>query len=210
MQPLKIAVLISGSGSNLQTLIDYSKKEDFGGKIEIVISNRKNAFGLERAKKENIKTEHISIKDYPIVEEFDFKLLEVLQKNEIDLVVLAGYLRVISGSVIKKYKNRIINIHPSLLPAFGGEGYYGLNVHQAVIERGCKISGATVHFVDEGTDTGPIILQESIYVGYDWDAQKLQQEVLKVEHNILPKAVKLYCNKQLEINKSRVIVKEKK
>ncbi|MDO4778321.1 MAG: phosphoribosylglycinamide formyltransferase [Tissierellia bacterium] len=208
MESKRIAVLISGSGSNLQSLIDAQKNRFFNGEICLVVSNRKSAYGLERARLNNIRSINISIAQYPTVQEFDNFLLQILEEEKIDLIVLAGYLRFVSDIIVKKFKNRIVNIHPSLLPSFGGEGYYGIRVHEAVIERGCKLSGATVHFVDESHDTGPIIFQKAIEVCQDWDAEELQRQVLKIEHEILPLAVKYYCDDKLLVKDHRVYIKE--
>ena len=168
---LKVAVLVSGGGTNLQAIID--KIEDGAiqnAKIEVVISNKQDAYALERAKKHGIKGECISPKNYDSREAFNQALLEALQQHDIDLVVLAGYLVIIPKNVVAAFKNRIINIHPSLIPSFCGDGFYGLHVHEAVLARGVKVTGATVHFVDDGTDTGPIILQKAVYV---------QEEILR-------------------------------
>ncbi|NLW52599.1 MAG: phosphoribosylglycinamide formyltransferase [Tissierellia bacterium] len=207
MSSIKIAVLVSGSGSNLQSLIDKQGK-DFNGEISLVISNIKDAYALERARNHGIKAQYISRKYYTNPREFDQRLLEILLENEIDLVVLAGYLKIITDVLVDRFENRIINIHPSLLPSFGGKGYYGIKVHEAVLERGCKVSGATVHFVDNGADTGPIICQESLNIDQKWDANELQKQVLKIEHEILPKAVKLFCEDRLVVENNRVYIKE--
>lgn len=207
MQYKRIAVLVSGSGSNLQALIDNQKKI-FNGEIVLVFSNIKKAYALERARNYNIDTAYLSKKDFDSAEEYDKKLVEILEEHEIDLIVLAGYLRIITPVLIEKYKNRIINIHPSLLPSFGGVGFYGIHVHQKVIERGCKVTGVTVHFVDEEADTGPIILQKTIDINQDWTSEDLQKEVLKIEHIILSEAVKLFCDDKLMIKDKRVFIKE--
>lgn len=148
---LNIAVLISGGGSNLQSIIDGCESGYINGIVKLVISNKDNVYGLERARKHNIKT---------FVEKEDEKIIDLLNKENIDLVVLAGYLKIISPKFVEAFRNKIINIHPSLIPAFCGEGYYGKKVHESVINYGAKLSGATVHFVDEGADTGPIIMQK--------------------------------------------------
>ena len=156
---LKIAVLVSGGGTNLQAIIDSMENGSItNAQIDVVISNNKNAYALERAKKHKIESLCISPKDYENRQLFHEALLRVLEERKVDLIVLAGYLVVIPEIMIQKYRNRIINVHPSLIPAFCGTGYYGLKVHEGVLARGVKVTGATVHFVDEGTDTGPIIL----------------------------------------------------
>ncbi|NLJ57798.1 MAG: phosphoribosylglycinamide formyltransferase [Tissierellia bacterium] len=208
MPQTKIAVLISGSGSNLQSIIDKINSGKIKGEIAVVISNKKDAYGLERARKNNIPAIYINYKDYPDYEKFNQAIIEELEKRAIDLVVLAGYLKILSKDFIEKYKNRIINVHPSLIPSFCGKGYYGIKVHQAAIDYGVKISGASVHFVDKGADTGPIIIQEAVEVSNEDNAQTLQQKILKIEHKILPLAVKYYCEGKIEIRGRKVIIKE--
>jgi phosphoribosylglycinamide formyltransferase-1 len=203
--PKKIAVLLSGGGTNLQSLIDNIG--DINAKIDIVISNRKVAYGLERAKLNNIDTLYINQKDYESVEAFNDEIINELTKRNIDLVVLAGYLKILSKRFIETYKNRIMNVHPSLIPSFCGNGFYGLRVHEEVINYGVKISGATVHFVTDDTDAGPIILQDSVQVDDNDTAESLQKKVLQIEHTLLPKAVKLFCEEKLHIENRKVIVK---
>lgn len=190
---LKIGVLISGGGTNLQALIDNIEEGNIDGEISLIVSNREDAYGLERGRLAGIETMYLDPKKYDTPEEYDLKLIEEFKKREIDLIVLAGYLRILTKTFIGEFKGKIINIHPSLIPSFCGDGYYGDRVHRAVLEYGCKITGATVHFVDEGTDTGPIILQEVIRVEEDDDVDSLKQKVLNIEHKILSKAVKLFC-----------------
>lgn len=193
---VKIAVFISGSGTNLQSLIDAQNDSQFNGKIKLVISNRKKAYGLERAKNAGIKA--LCIKDEKV-------LLNVLQEEKIDLIVLAGYLAIISDELIKHYKNKIINIHPSLIPSFCGEGYYGIHVHEHAYKRGVKVSGATVHFVSNEVDGGPIILQRSIDISDCNSPEEIQEKILyNVEHKILVDAVKLYCDNKIKIEDERV------
>lgn len=197
----KIAVLVSGGGTNLQAIID--KIEDGtirNTKIEIVISNKKDAYALERAANHNIEGICIAPKEYESREAFGQALLDVLKKREIDLMVLAGYLVIIPESIIANYPNKIINIHPSLIPSFCGDGFYGLHVHKAVLERGNKVTGATVHFVDEGTDTGPIILQKAVYVQEEDTPEILQKRVMEeAEWKILPEAIDLIANNKIEV-----------
>lgn len=187
MRELRIAVLVSGSGSNLQSIIDAVENHTLTSQIVSVISNKEDAFGLERAKTHHIPAYFINPKE----EGYDEKLLARLQEDQVDLVVLAGYLKIVDANLIKAYRGRIINIHPSLLPKFGGKGYYGIRVHEAVLAAGESESGATVHFVDEGVDTGKTILQKTVPV-YETDTpQLLQQRVLhEVEHKILVEAIK--------------------
>ncbi|MBF7096924.1 phosphoribosylglycinamide formyltransferase [Alkalibacter mobilis] len=197
---VRIAVLVSGGGSNLQSLID--KIHGTYGEIVLVASNRKNAYGLERAKKAGIAAQVVSGEDY------DEKLEALLREKEVDLVVLAGYLKKISPELVGRYKNKIINIHPSLIPSFSGEGCYGLKVHEMAVEYGVKISGATVHFVDENMDTGAIIAQRAVEVDWNDTPESLQAKVLKIEHEILAEAVKNYCLEKITVNGRIVAVKE--
>lgn len=196
---LNIAVLISGGGSNLQSIIDGCESGYINGIVKLVISNKDNVYGLERATKHNIKT---------FVEKEDEQIIDLLNKENIDLVVLAGYLKIISPKFVEAFRNKIINIHPSLIPAFCGEGYYGKKVHESVINYGAKLSGATVHFVDEGADTGPIIMQKSVEVKFDDTPQSLSERVLTVEHEILKESVRLYCDNKLTVNGRGVIVND--
>ena len=205
---LKIAVLISGSGSNLQAIIDEIEKGNIKGKIEIVISNNKNAYGLQRAKKHNIEAIYLSKEDYPSADDFDDEIIKKLKAKEIDLVVLAGYLKILTTKFIKTFENRIINIHPSLIPAFAGEGYYGHHVHQAAVKKGVKYSGATVHFVNEEVDGGYIIEQETVKVLFDDTAETLAKKVLEVEHKILVKVVKAFCEGKIKIIDEKIFMEE--
>ncbi len=207
---LRVAVLVSGGGTNLQAIIDAIES----GKItntELVgvISNNKNAYALERAKKHGIPAECISPKNFETRAEFNRVLLEKLNELQVDLVVLAGFLVVIPEEMIRVYRNRIINIHPSLIPAFCGTGYYGLKVHEAALARGVKIVGATVHFVDEGTDTGPIILQKAVEVEEEDTPKILQQRVMEqAEWKILPQAIDLIANGKIKVTEGRVSIKK--
>lgn len=203
---LRLAVLVSGGGTNLQALIDQinqSKLEDVS--IEVVVSSRKDAFALDRARQHGIKSTAITRKDYPDPEQFEQALLAQLKQNRIDLVVLAGYLLILPRNIVKKYSNRIINVHPSLIPSFCGDGYYGLKVHEAVLNRGVKVTGATVHFVDEGTDTGPIILQKAVNVQEGDTPEILQQRVMEeAEWFLLPEAVRLISQGKIIVENNRV------
>lgn len=196
---LKIGVLVSGSGTNLQAIIDAIKQNNIIAEIVVVISDKKNAFGLQRAINENIPAIFISKKQAGSIENFNAEIVNTLKDHLVDLVVLAGYLSILSHHFISTYRNRIINIHPSLIPSFCGNGFYGIKVHEAAIKQGVKISGATVHFVDEGTDTGAIILQKAVEVLPLDTAETLQQRILKLEHELLPLAVKLFCENRLQI-----------
>ena len=196
---VKIGVLISGGGANLQAVIDGCKNKSINGEVRVVISNKENAYGLERARNHNIKA---------ICEKDEDKIIEVLKENEIELVILAGYLKIVSPKLVNEYRNKIINIHPSLIPAFCGKGYYGKKVHQGVIDYGAKVTGATVHFVDEGADTGPIIMQKTVEVKQDDDIKKLAKRVLEVEHEILTKSISMFCENKLTVNGRRVYIND--
>lgn len=187
MSGLRLGVLVSGSGSNLQSIIDAVEAGNLKSEIVCVLSNKEQAFGLERARKHRIPAYFINPKEA----DYDVKVLNCLQEHDVELVVLAGYLKIVDANMIEVYKGRMINIHPSLLPKFGGKGYYGIKVHEAVLAAGEKESGATVHFVEVGIDTGEIILQEKVPV-YETDIpDELQKRVLhEVEHKILVKAIK--------------------
>lgn len=208
MPQVKIGVLISGSGTNLQSLIDNVESGSIKGVISLVISNKKDVYGLERAKQHNIHAIYLNAKDYENFDKYNDALIEELKNHGVELVVLAGYLKILTSKFIEEYRNRIINIHPSLIPSFSGKGYYGIKVHEAVIDYGVKISGATVHFVDEGADTGPIIIQEAVEVKSDDTAVTLQQKILQIEHKILPLAVKYYSEGKIQISGRKIKIKE--
>lgn len=193
---LNIAVLVSGGGTNLQALIDAEKNGIIkSGKITAVVSNKADVYALERAKKAGIKACVISKKDCKDNDEFNRKLCDYMKSENIDLVVMAGFLAIVGGVFLKEYKNRIINIHPSLIPSFCGDGFYGLKVHQAALDYGVKVTGATVHFVNEITDGGKIILQKAVYIKSDDTAETLQRRVMEdAEWKILPEAVEMYCS----------------
>lgn len=196
---LRIGILVSGGGTNLQAVIDAIENGTVTNtELVVVISNNANAYALERAKKHGILAECISPKNYETRELFYAALMERMEGFQLDLIVLAGFLVNIPASMVAKYPNRIINIHPSLIPSFCGKGFYGLRVHEKVLEKGCKVTGATVHFVDEGTDTGPIILQKAVCVLEEDTAESLQKRVMKeAEWKILPEAIDLIANDRL-------------
>lgn len=196
---VKIGVLISGGGTNLQAVIDGCENKSINGKVKVVISNKEDAYGLERARNHKITA---------ICEKDENKIIEILKENEVELVILAGYLKIVSPKLVNEYRNKIINIHPSLIPAFCGKGYYGEKVHQGVIDYGAKVTGATVHFVDEGADTGPIIMQKTVEVKQDDDAKKLAERVLEVEHEILTKSISMFCENKLTVNGRRVYIND--
>ncbi len=209
MQKVKIGVLISGGGTNLQAIIDAIENGHINGEIVVVISDREGAFGLERAEKHGIAGITINRKDYKNKDEFFNILMDKLEEYKVELIVLAGFLTILSQGFVERFKNRIINVHPALIPAFCGDGYYGEKVHKAVLDYGVKISGATVHFVDEKADAGPVILQEAVTVSEDDTVDTLAARVLKVEHKILPEAVRLYCEGKLTIDGRKVEIKRK-
>ena len=207
---LKLAVLVSGGGTNLQAIIDsMADGRITNAEISVVISNNKNAFALERAKKNGIPAVCISPKDYETRDAFNEALLAKIQSYEADLIVLAGCLVVIPEIMVNAYPNRIINIHPSLIPAFCGTGYYGLKVHEGVLQRGAKVTGATVHFVDKGTDTGPIILQKAVEVRQGDTPKALQQRVMEeAEWKIMPEALHLIANGKIHVDEENHVVIE--
>lgn len=198
---LRVAVLVSGGGTNLQAILDaVDSRKITNASIELVISNKENAYALERAKNHQIESKCVSPKNYDTREMFSQAMIDLLQSHQIDLVVLAGYLVILPVQLIREYKNRIINIHPSLIPSFCGDGFYGLKVHEGVLNRGVKVTGATVHYVDEGTDTGPIIMQKAVYVKADDTKESLQKRVMEeAEWNILPEAIDLIANDKIEV-----------
>ncbi|MCR4833017.1 MAG: phosphoribosylglycinamide formyltransferase [Butyrivibrio sp.] len=205
---LRIAVCVSGGGTNLQAIIDgIASGLITNTEIVLVFSNNKNAYALERAKKAGIPTAVRCPKDYASRDEFNEEFLKALQEAQPDLVVLAGCLVVIPEAVVKAFPNRIINIHPSLIPSFCGKGYYGLHVHEKVLERGVKVSGATVHFVDEGTDTGPIILQKPVMIRQDDTPETLQKRIMEqAEWVIMPKAIDLIANGKVTVKDGHVVI----
>ena len=196
---LRVCVCVSGGGTNLQAIMDaIDSGKITNAEIVRVISNNKTAYALERAKNHGIDAVAVSPKDYETRELFNQALLDTINEVQPDLIVLAGFLVVIPKEMIAQYRNRIINIHPSLIPSFCGTGYYGLKVHEAALERGGKVTGATVHFVDEGTDTGPIILQKAVYVEPGDTPKVLQQRVMEqAEWQILPQAIDMIANGRL-------------
>ncbi len=205
---LDVVVLVSGGGTNLQAIIDAVESGGITNtRIAGVISNNKNAYALERAKKHGIESRCVSPKDFTSREEFNERFQEAVEEWKPDLIVLAGFLVVIPPSMIERYRNRIINIHPSLIPAFCGTGFYGLKVHEAALKRGVKVVGATVHFVDEGTDTGPIILQKAVEVEPQDTPEILQRRVMEqAEWKILPEAIDLIANGKVSVSGGRAVV----
>ena len=207
---LKLAVLVSGGGTNLQAIIDAIENGTITNAcIDVVISNNANAYALERAKTHGIDARCISPKQYETRDAFNDALTQTIIERNIDLVVLAGYLVIIPPQLIAAYKNRIINIHPSLIPSFCGTGFYGLKVHEEALKRGVKVTGATCHVVDEGTDTGPIILQKAVEVLADDTAKSLQQRVMEqAEWLIMPRAIDLIANGKVRVEDGKVQICE--
>ena len=205
---LNIAVLVSGGGTNLQAIIDAVESGKITNtKIGMVFSNNRNAFALERAKKHGIRAEVLVPKEFENRDAFNEAFYELLVSANPDLIVLAGCLVVIPEKIVKAFSGRIINIHPSLIPSFCGTGYYGLKVHEKALERGVRVSGATVHFVDEGTDTGPIILQKPVMIRPDDTAKTLQQRIMEqAEWKILPRAIDLIANGKISIVDGKVVI----
>ncbi len=204
-----IVVLVSGGGTNLQALIDAQKSGKItGGKITCVISSNPKAYALTRAAENNIPTVVIRRKDYAVFEEYDAALTALLQQKQADLVVLAGFMTILGGQVISNFRNRIINIHPALIPSFCGEGYYGLRVHEEALKKGVKVTGATAHFVNEVCDGGPIIMQKAVAVQNGDTPEILQRRVMEqAEWQILPEAVNLFCNDKIKVidNKTEIL-----
>ncbi|MEM2143044.1 MAG: phosphoribosylglycinamide formyltransferase [Candidatus Thorarchaeota archaeon] len=198
----RIGVLISGRGTNLQALIDAERRGDLPGKIVVVISNKSKALGLERAERAGIKTEVVTKIDYPERVDHDRRVAEILEENGVDLVVLAGYMRIITNELIDRFPNRIINIHPSLLPAFKG-----VDAQAQALEYGVRISGCTTHFVTEDPDGGPIILQAAVEVLQDDTVETLSDRILKEEHRILVESVRLFCEDRLTVEGRRVRIR---
>ncbi len=197
---VKIAVFVSGGGSNLQALIDAVESGYIkNGKIVLVISNNAGAFGLKRAEKHGIKNVFVNPKDFKTPQEYDAFLVKTLNDAQADIVCLAGYMKILTKEFIDGFKKPVMNIHPALLPSFGGKGCYGIHVHEKVLEYGAKVTGCTVHFVDYGADTGPIILQEAVNVSADDTPETLQKKVLVYEHKLYKEAVKLFCEGRLKL-----------
>ena len=199
---INIGVLASGRGTNLQAIIEAIKEGKVEGRISIVISDNPDAHALERAEQNNIETEYINFKSFKNREDYDKEIMECLKEKDIDLVVLAGYMRILSSYFIKMYKNRIMNIHPALLPSFPG-----LHAQRQAVEYGVKISGCTVHFVEEGVDSGPVILQKAVEVKDDDTEESLAERILKEEHQIYPRAIQLFCQGRLIIKDRKVFIK---
>jgi len=207
MRRIRIGVLASGGGTNLQSIIDACERGEIDGDVVVVISNMADAFALERARKHRIDAYAFPHKGVTR-EQHEADVIECLEQHQVDLVCLAGYLRMLTPVFINKYAGRLMNTHPALLPAFGGKGMHGLNVHQAVLDYGCKVTGCTIHFVTLEVDGGPIILQKSVPVLEDDNAETLQERVLKEEHKLFPRAIELFARGKLKIEGRRVRILE--
>ena len=203
---VNIGVLVSGGGTNLQKLIDAEKAGNIeNGKLRVVIASNPEAYALKRAEQAGIEHFALRRKDYPDVDTYSQALIDALKERDIDLVVLAGFLTITGDNFVEAFRNRIINVHPALLPAFGGKGYYGLHVHEAALARGVKVTGATVHFVNEACDGGPIILQKAVAVKEGDTPETLQRRVMEeAEWILLPQAVSLFCQGKLTVEDSTV------
>lgn len=209
MSNKRIAVLVSGGGTNLQALIDAEKTGMFGGsKISLVLSSKPDVYALERAKNNGIDSRVLSRKDFPDIRSYSRALADTLTQADIDLVVLAGFLTIIDEQVYEAFPNKIINVHPALIPSFCGKGYYGLHVHEAALEKGVRVSGATVHIVTPECDAGPIILQKAVEVKQSDTPEALQKRIMEeAEWVILPEAVKLFCEDRITVENDKVYIK---
>lgn len=205
----RIAVLVSGGGTNLQALIDAQARSELGGgEIALVLASKPGVYALERADKANIKSTVLARKEYADADAYTKALVQVLTEAEIDLVVLAGFMIIIGEEMYKAFPNRIINVHPALIPSFCGQGFYGLHVHEAALAKGVKVSGATVHFVTPECDAGPIILQKAVDVHEDDTPESLQKRIMQeAEWKILPEAVSLFCQGRLQVEDDRVYIR---
>ena len=209
MAEKKIGVLVSGGGTNLQALIDAQNRGELGGgKITLVIASKPGVYALERAAKNGIEGNVLARKDYESIADYSAALADALEDAGIDLVVLAGFLTIIDEQVYQRFPNRILNVHPALIPSFCGKGYYGLHVHEAALAKGVKVSGATVHIVTPECDAGPIVLQKAVEVKENDTPETLQKRIMEeAEWKILPEAVKLFCEDRITVEGNRVCIK---
>jgi phosphoribosylglycinamide formyltransferase-1 len=207
---LKLCVLASGSGTNLKAILNASKQRKISSKVVLVISNNSRSGALKTAVKFKIPSYHLSHLQFENENEFTEKLLALLRKYKVDMILLAGYMKMLNPAVIKKFRNRIINIHPALLPAFGGKGMYGIHVHEAVLSSGVKTTGASVHLVDEVYDNGAVVLQKEVSVKAGDDAEKLRKRVLRAEHRLYPEAIKLFEEKRVIVRNNKVSIRHQK
>lgn len=209
MMQKRIAVLVSGGGTNLQALIDAEKRGELGnGKITLVIASKPGVYALERARQNGIEAIVLARKDHDSIAAYSKALTDALVEKGADLVVLAGFLTIIDEQVYEKFPNKILNVHPALIPSFCGKGYYGLHVHEAALEKGVKVSGATVHIVTPECDAGPIVLQKAVDVKEDDTPETLQKRIMEeAEWKILPEAVRLFCEDKITVNNNKVYIK---
>ena len=209
MKQTNIAVLVSGGGTNLQALIDAEKRGELGnGKITLVIASKPDVYALERAKHNGIPAQVLARKEYADIATYSKALADTMRAADIDLVVLAGFLTIIDEQVYEAFPNRILNVHPALIPSFCGKGYYGLRVHEAALEKGVKVSGATVHIVTPECDAGPIVLQRAVAVMEDDTPETLQRRIMEeAEWKILPAAVRLFCDGKITVRENKVYIK---
>ena len=207
---VNMGVLVSGGGTNLQKILDAQQGGGIpNGAVRVVIASRGDSYALERAKKAGVEAFALCRKDYPDVESYSEALIDALKSRGVELVVLAGFLTITGDNFVRAFENRIMNVHPALLPAFGGKGFYGLHVHEAVLERGCKLTGATVHFANEVCDGGPIILQKAVEVKEGDTPEALQRRVMEeAEWELLPRAISLFCEGKLEVAQGKVHIKD--
>lgn len=205
----KIAVLVSGGGTNLQALIDAEKRGELGnGKISLVIASKPDVYALERAKQNDIKSIVLPRKEYDSIAKYSKALADTMEEEGTDLVVLAGFLTIFDEQVYERFPNRILNVHPALIPSFCGKGFYGLHVHEAALEKGVRVSGATVHIVTPECDAGPIVLQKAVEVKQDDTPETLQKRIMvEAEWKILPEAVKLFCEGRITVENNKVYIK---
>ncbi|MBQ9946085.1 MAG: phosphoribosylglycinamide formyltransferase [Clostridia bacterium] len=205
----RIAVLVSGGGTNLQALIDAEKRGELGnGKITCVISSKKDAYALLRAEENGIKTRTLIRKDYADISSYSIAMRDILLEEKADLIVYAGFMTILDENVCDTFRNKMINVHPALIPSFCGKGYYGLHVHEEALKKGVKVSGATVHFVTAECDAGPIILQKAVEVMEDDTPEALQKRIMEqAEWKILPKAVQLFCDDRITVENNKTYIK---
>jgi len=208
MAHLRLAVLASGRGSNFEAILNNIKKGKLDASIQVVVSNKETAGALEIARNNKIPAVYISRKLFPEQEQFDQQLLSILNQYQVNFIVLAGYLKMLSPIVVRKFKHRILNIHPALLPSFGGKGMYGIHVHEAVLDYGCKVTGVTVHLVDEEYDTGPPVLQRCVPIYNDDTPEKLAARILKVEHQVFTEALQLFAQDRIYVEDRHVKIKQ--
>lgn len=206
---VRIGVLVSGNGTNLQAILDACARREIPGRVAVVVSSNPKAYALERARHAGIPAVTLPPGSFPDRPTYDGRLIEVLRAHDVGLVCLAGFLRILTPAFIERFRGRILNIHPALLPAFGGVGMYGAHVHEAVLARGVKVSGCTVHFVDETPDGGPIVLQAVVHVRDDDTVESLAARIAEVEHRLYPLAIRLFAEGRLRMNGKRVQITQK-